>query len=116
MLPIGSVICLHDGTVPLMIVGRKTVVGNDSMTEDVYFDYMGCFYPEGITDEDVTFFNEEDIKDVVFRGYVTKEEEEVVGLMEEWEQLTPLAKGNMAENNAPLVQGKSAESGDTDGL
>ncbi|WP_054950724.1 DUF4176 domain-containing protein [Numidum massiliense] len=117
MLPIGSVLYLHEGTVPIMVVGRKTVVGNDHMTENVYFDYMGCLYPEGVVDDDVLFFNEEDIKEVVFRGYVNEEEEEVVRLMEEWEQLTPLAKGKASTGSASTeAPEESVETGGTDGL
>lgn len=74
MLPIGSAVLLHEGEQKLMITGRKPIVENIHQ-EEVYMDYIACTYPSGVMDEEVYFFNEEDIVEVVFTGYAAEEEE-----------------------------------------
>lgn len=40
-----------------------------------YFDYAACVYPTGQADQQVHFFNEEDIAEVFFEGYRDELEE-----------------------------------------
>ncbi len=55
-----------------MIYGRRQ---RDIATNKEY-DYIACLYPEGNLNEQYMYlFNHEDIKDVIFRGYVDIEEE-----------------------------------------
>lgn len=48
-----------------MIVGRGAVMEDPDTGEEVYFDYMGCAYPEGIDPENAIFFNEDNIDDIL---------------------------------------------------
>lgn len=70
LLPIGSVVMLKGGTKRIMICGR---VQNMSGTNTVY-DYSACYYPEGIVDSDLFFFNNDAIESVFFIGFQDKEE------------------------------------------
>ena len=71
-LPIGSVVLLHNGTKKIMIYGRKQLSQNDNQE----YDYVACLFPEGNINEDYTFlFNQENIREVVFRGYENEEEQ-----------------------------------------
>ena len=92
MLPIGSVVILKDGEEKLMITGRKPIVKNIHNT-DVYMDYVACLYPVGMVNEEMYFFNEEDVKTIIFKGY--KEDAELLVFIEEWEKRTPLKKGHI---------------------
>lgn len=70
-LPIGSVVLLHNGTKKIMIYGRKQLSQNDNQE----YDYVACLFPEGNINENYTFlFNQENIREVVFRGYENEEE------------------------------------------
>lgn len=67
LLPIGSVVLLNDGTKRLMIVG---VMQSDASGDGKEYDYLGVLYPEGHIGEGFQYlFNQEDIKEIVFRGY-----------------------------------------------
>lgn len=71
-LPIGSVVLLHNGTKKIMIYGRKQLSQNDNQE----YDYVACLFPEGNINENYTFlFNQENIQEVVFRGYENEEEQ-----------------------------------------
>ncbi|MBO1005987.1 DUF4176 domain-containing protein [Pseudogracilibacillus auburnensis] len=92
MLPIGSVVLLKDGDEKLMITGRKPIVKNHQ-NENVYMDYMACLYPVGMVNEEMFFFNEEDIETICFKGY--KEDAELLSFITEWEKRTPIPKGQI---------------------
>ena len=71
-LPIGSVVLLHNGTKKIMIYGRKQLSQNDNQE----YDYVACLFPEGNINENYTYlFNQENIREVVFRGYENEEEQ-----------------------------------------
>ena len=77
-LPIGSVVLLHNGTKKIMIYGRKQLSQNDNKE----YDYVACLFPEGNINENYTFlFNQENIREVVFRGYENEEEREFQKLL-----------------------------------
>jgi hypothetical protein len=74
LLPLGSIIKLEKYSHTLMIIGRvqlfkqKRVLG--------YFDYSAVSYPEGLVSRDeLTFFNDEDIFEVISEGYKDEQEE-----------------------------------------
>jgi hypothetical protein len=74
-LPIGSVVLLHGGRKTLMIYGRCVRLANEELT----YDYLGCFYPEGhLSDEQRFLFDHKDIREVVYRGYSCAEEQAFV--------------------------------------
>lgn len=79
-LPIGSIVLLNNGTKRIMIYGRKQI----SMDTGEIYDYVACFYPEGNISQEYTFlFNNEDIREVLFRGFSDEENEEFLKVLEE---------------------------------
>lgn len=49
-------------------------------------DYMGCLYPEGIDLKKTIFFNQEDIDQVVFKGYSDESETRFQEAYSKWLQ------------------------------
>lgn len=82
LLPVGSVVYLIDGNQKWVIVNRGAIVEQEG--QEVYFDYLGGIFPEGLNLEQVYYFNQEDIDEVVFEGYHDEEEERVSRLIEKW--------------------------------
>lgn len=73
LLPLGSIVLLHEGSKKLMIYGRKQL----QITTNRLFDYLGVIYPEGYIDENYSYlFNQEDIEMIVHVGYTNEEEEQ----------------------------------------
>lgn len=71
MLPNGSVVLLNGMDHRVMIYGRA----QKEKETGKYFDYIGCFYPEGVQDTGkVLLFNEEDIRLTFFLGFQDYEE------------------------------------------
>ena len=70
MLPIGSIVYLNEGTNKLMIVSRGAILEEEETP--ILFDYAGCFYPQGLDIENLFYFNQENIDEVVFEGYSDK--------------------------------------------
>lgn len=67
LLPIGSIVRLHDGEKRLMIIG---IMQSDASDNGKEYDYLGILYPEGhIGDQFQYLFNQEDIEEVIFRGF-----------------------------------------------
>ncbi|HFZ6422968.1 TPA: DUF4176 domain-containing protein [Streptococcus agalactiae] len=64
------------------MVNRGAIVEQEG--QEVYFDYLGGIFPEGLNLEQVYYFNQEDIDEVVFEGYHDEEEERVSRLIEKW--------------------------------
>ena len=65
LLPIGSVVMLHNGKKPLMIYGICQT-DNESGKE---YDYISVVWPEGNLGNGSSFmFNTEDIDKLLFRG------------------------------------------------
>ena len=74
LLPIGSVVLLKGGEKRLMITGIKQSDINETEKE---YDYLGVLYPEGHIGEQFQYlFNQEDIHEVVFRGFEDAERNE----------------------------------------
>lgn len=68
-----------------MIVGRGAIMEDEETKEDVYFDYMGASYPEGMDPENAIFFNEDNVDEVLFTGFIDDEEERFKKLYRDWE-------------------------------
>ncbi len=74
LLPIGSIVLLKDGEKRLMIAG---IMQSDASGSGQEYDYLGVLYPEGhIGDQFQYLFNHEDIREIVFRGFVDSERDE----------------------------------------
>jgi len=100
MLSIGSIVYLREGTGKIMILNRTPILASDEAeVEGVWYDYSGCFYPQGLDPWNVFYFNEENIDEVVFEGYKDEEEERFQKLFRDWQkQVKPnLKKGKVTE-------------------
>ena len=73
-LPMGSIVRLKESNKKLMIIGRQ----QKRTDNNKIFDYLAIFYPIGTVDNNVVLFNEDDIDELVFRGYCDIEEQEFV--------------------------------------
>lgn len=97
LLPVGSVVYLIDGNQKLVIVNRGAIVEQEG--QEVYFDYLGGIFPEGLNLEQVYYFNQEDIDEVVFEGYHDDEEERVSRLIENVKMLLIDVMIHLSEEN-----------------
>ena len=90
-LPVGSVVRLIGGNVTLVIVARALHV-KDKKGQTVYFDYGAFPYPHGLVDGKMAYFQKEAIEDVLFVGFVSDQEKQMV---------QHLLKFNEANKNMP---------------
>ena len=72
-LPLGSIVLLQGGSRKVMIIARGMNVKRGD--ETYFFDYAGVLYPEGLTSDQVAYFNQDGIVKVYFHGYVDDEED-----------------------------------------
>ncbi len=70
LLPIGSIIKIRDIDKSIAITGR----GYSQGKEKGYTDYLGIAYPEGMINNNVLVFNQEDIEKVEHIGLQNEEE------------------------------------------
>ncbi|MBI5972871.1 DUF4176 domain-containing protein [Staphylococcus caledonicus] len=81
METIGSIIYLKDGSQKLMIINRGPIVEIDN--QQYMFDYAACKYPIGAVEDQLYYFNEENIDKVIFNGYSDQDEIRFQELFEE---------------------------------
>ena len=86
LLPLGSIVYLEDGTQKILIVGRGAIFDDPDTGKQVFADYMGALYPEGLQANSTLFFQHENIDEVVFEGYRDEEEERFLKVYHEWEE------------------------------
>lgn len=65
-VPLGSVVYLKGGIKKLLVVARAINASNNG--KQYFFDYGGVLYPEGITGDQMAYFNHDDISSIFFRG------------------------------------------------
>ncbi|MBM7643743.1 DUF4176 domain-containing protein [Streptococcus loxodontisalivarius] len=93
LLPLGSVVYLKSGTVPVLIVMRQPVINVNG--EIVYFDYAGVNQIIGLEPDKIAYFNKDNIREIIFSGYVSDKEPEVQRTLLNWR-----------ENNSEIPKGK----------
>lgn len=72
LLPIGTVVLIEAIVQPIMIYGRMQQQADQ---EEKVWEYVACPYPQGhISDETNVFFNHEQIKQVIFKGFESEGE------------------------------------------
>lgn len=96
LLPVGSVVYLENGDQKIIILNRGVIVNQNN--QEVFFDYTGAIYPEGLNPKQVYYFNQEDIDQVVFQGYVDDDERRFTDLYKKWVATTNLKKGYTQNN------------------
>lgn len=72
METIGSIIYLKEGSQKLMIINRGPIVEIEG--KKYLFDYSACKYPVGVVEDQIYYFNEENIDNVIFEGYSDQDE------------------------------------------
>lgn len=83
-LPIGSVVRLKGGVKPLMIFGINQV---DPEKPDMEYDYVSVPYPEGNIGVGFQYmFNQNDIEEILFRGYDTQERTDFLNALEAYKE------------------------------
>ncbi|MFP7492925.1 DUF4176 domain-containing protein [Terribacillus saccharophilus] len=91
MLPIGSIVYLNEGTSKLMILNRGPIIELDG--EQKMFDYSACEYPLGLVADNVFYFNEENIDEIIFEGFKDSDEERFNSLYKQWLEDNKIQKG-----------------------
>lgn len=87
MLPIGSIVYLREGTNKIMILNRAPILPSEENEEKgIWYDYSGCFYPQGLNPNNVFYFNEENIDEVVFEGFRDDDEERFQKIFQDWRE------------------------------
>lgn len=97
MLTLGTILYLKEGTEKLMIINRQVLI--EVNNEQLLFDYSGCIYPQGANENNIYYFNEENIDKIVFEGYKDSDEDRFQELFDEWEKTNNnnFKKGNVEE-------------------
>lgn len=69
ILPLGSIVTLKKSKLPVkfMIIVRNGLLTKEGVTG--YMDYVACLYPVGLNSKSY-YFNREDIKEILFVGYI----------------------------------------------
>lgn len=66
-LPIGTIVQVKER-------GKMMIAGIGQLSNDNYlYDYIGYPYPEGYTGNNAYLFGKDDITEIVYNGYETKE-------------------------------------------
>lgn len=101
LLPLGSVVYLEEGQVPIMIVLRHPILKIED--ESYYFDYAGVNHIIGLEPEKITYFNQNNIDRIVFEGYKSEYESQIKRGLAEWVEAHPeVSKGEVDEINKLL--------------
>lgn len=74
-----------------MVLNRGPLIVIDGKTNR--FDYSGCVYPIGLVPDEVLYFNEENIDEVLFAGFYDDDEARFQTLYSDW-----------SENNASGIE------------
>ncbi len=75
-LPLGSIVLLESGIKKLMIIARGLTVKLNG--EEKFFDYGGVQYPEGLSGDQMAYFNHDGIAKVIFSGYSDDDDKVIV--------------------------------------
>lgn len=103
-LPIGTVVMLNGGKHRLMIIGFCTA---DFEKKSKLYDYIACFYPEGlITADKFILFNHSDIDKVYHLGLSDDEEKQFKNKLVQVVQNVSDNEGNLKVSNLDLFNGK----------
>lgn len=95
LLTLGSVVILKGSTKKIMIISRAIALGVRG--NPYYFDYGACFYPEGLINDQLLYFNHEDIMEVLYEGFSDEEEELMQKNIKLFISQSNLEKGNTFE-------------------
>lgn len=93
-IPLGSVVRLKGGLQKLLIIARALNVRKDE--KEYFFDYGAVTYPEGLTGDQMVYFNHEQLEKIVFEGFRDEDDEVIVRNIHEYIISHPnLVKGSI---------------------
>ncbi|GAB2024706.1 DUF4176 domain-containing protein [Lactovum odontotermitis] len=95
-LPLGSLVILKGALKKLMIVNRACLF------DGKYFDYGAVLYPEGMIDNNLAYFSQEDIFKVVFESFTDDDDNLMV------EQLRQAKEAYFAAQRQPAESMQTA--------
>ena len=94
LLPLGSVVLLEGGNIPGLSISRQPILNLKSGV--CYFDYGAVNQLTGLANDQAIYFNHEDIRQIMFEGYVGSNEESIQKSMLEWLADNPhISKGSV---------------------
>lgn len=96
-LPVGSCVIVKGNVQKIIIIARGLATAASG--EPKYFDYGGCFYPQGLVGDQLLFFNHEDITEIIHEAYKDEDEVRMVDYVNDWVKNTGLLKGSAYEIN-----------------
>lgn len=86
-LPLGSIVLLQGGTRKVLIIARGLNVKRDATT--YFFDYGGVLYPDGLTGDQMIYFNHDGIVKVYFHGYSDGEDDAILTALDDYIEKNP---------------------------
>ena len=98
ILRVGSIIQLIGNTKKIMIVGRCLMV-NDGNNKH-YSDYAGVYYPEGILDENLIYFDHDSISRVLSSPPPVDGEEDLTQCIKDIISKRKTTKKELRKNNS----------------
>lgn len=87
LLPMGTVVYLNGGKLEIMIVSRQPILNVDG--NEIYFDYAGVSHTLGLNPDQIIYFNQENISELIFKGYAGENESRIQEVMREWVRNNP---------------------------
>lgn len=96
-LPLGSIVILKGGVKKVMIIARGLAAKIKG--EEKFFDYGGVQYPEGLSGEEIAYFNHDGVKKTIFEGYSDEDNKMMVEAIQEYKEKRGLTKGDPYELN-----------------
>lgn len=98
-ISLGSIVRLKGGLQKLLIIARALNVRRGE--KEYFFDYGAVTYPEGLTGDQIVYFNHEQLEKVVFEGFRDEDDEVIVRNIHEYITSHPnLVKGSIDIWNA----------------
>ena len=94
-LPLGSIVLLESGIKKLMIIARGLTVKLNG--EEKFFDYGGVQYPEGLSGDQLAYFNHDGISKVVFNGYSDDDDKVIVNNINQFVLINNIKKADVEE-------------------
>ncbi len=86
-LPLGSIVRIKSVEREIMIVARGIQFEQEG--KQLFYDYGAVLYPEGLTGDELVYFNREAVAETVFSGYHDDEDTIVCDLISRFVQTHP---------------------------
>ncbi|WP_057821314.1 DUF4176 domain-containing protein [Schleiferilactobacillus perolens] len=106
-LPLGSVVMLT-GVIKRIVIVQRAIELNQEDGGTKYYDYGAILYPEGLVEDQLVYFNQEDISRLIFKGFSDDDDTIMVEqLNEALAVLADAGKGSL-DGQVPEKNGQAA--------